>query len=254
MEGSEKIPRIVHYCWFGRGEKPGKIRKCMKSWKSHLGDYRIVEWNEDNFDISVNRYVKEAYEAKKYAFVSDYARLHALYHHGGIYLDTDVEVIKPLDRFLSHEAFSGFEDERFLQSGTMGAVRGHAWIKELLDYYDNKSFLLPDGSCDTTTNTAVISDICSGHGLKLNGKHQVLTNGVTFYPRVYFSPYDYINGGSFRTADSHTIHHFAQSWLPVHVRLRSRLKRMASRVIGPDNISRMRKVLSRGGKDHETNV
>lgn len=254
MEATRSIPRIVHYCWFGRGQKPKKIRTCMQSWHKYLGDYDIIEWNEDNFDINANKYVKEAYEAKKYAFVSDYVRLHALYHYGGIYLDTDVEVIKPLNRFLSHEAFSGFEDETFLQSGTMGAVKEHGWIKELLEYYDSRSFLLPNGAYDTTTNTAVISQICARHGLELNGKHQVLANGVTFYPRVYFSPYDYINGGSFRTAESHTIHHFAQSWLPVHVRLRSRLKRMASRMIGPNNISRIRKMLSSGGGKHEKNI
>jgi len=240
----EDIPKIIHYCWFGRGEKPQMMRKCLASWEKHLHGYQFIEWNEDNFDIEVNRYVKEAYEARKYAFVSDYARLYALYHHGGIYMDTDVEVIKPLDRFLVHEAFSGFEDETFLQSGTMGAVKGHAWIKELLDYYESRSFLLPDGSPDTTTNTAVISKICANHGLQLNGKQQVLSNGVIFYPRTFFSPYDYINGGSYLTGDSYTIHHFAQSWLPVHVRLKSQLKRIVSKIVGPKNIARMRKILS----------
>jgi len=254
MADSDQIPRIVHYCWFGRGPKPGNIRRYMRSWEKHLRGYTIIEWNEDNFDVGVNRYVKEAYEAKKYAFVSDYARLHALYRYGGIYLDTDVEVIKPLDRFLKHEAFSGFEDETFLQSGTMGARPGHPWIKELLDDYDRRSFLRPDGSCDTTTNTAVISRICAGHGLRLDGQLQTLANGVVFYPRSYFSPYDYINGGDYRTADSHTIHHFAQSWLPLHVRLRGRVKRAASRIVGPGNISRLRKLLQSGGDAHEKNV
>ncbi|WP_410513552.1 glycosyltransferase [Paenibacillus sp. BR2-3] len=244
MQSSEKIPGIVHYCWFGRGAKPKLVQKCIKSWEKHLQGFEFVEWNEDNFDINVNRYVKEAYEARKFAFVSDYARLHALHHHGGIYMDTDVEVIRPLDRFLVHEAFTGFEDEKFLQSGIMGSVKGHRWIKELLDYYEFRSFLLPDGTLDTTTNTAVISGICQKHGLQLNGKHQVLSNEVTFYPRCFFSPYDYINGGNFITEDSYTIHHFAQSWLPAHVRLRSHLKRITSRVIGPNNIARMRKIFS----------
>ncbi|MGO4543329.1 glycosyltransferase family 32 protein [Paenibacillus sp. 2TAB23] len=241
---AEQIPRVLHYCWFGRGEKPRKIVKCMKSWEKHLGDFQVMEWNEDNFDISSIRYVKEAYEARKYAFVSDYVRLYALYSHGGIYLDTDVEVIKPLDKFLGHEAFSGFEDQRFLQSGTMGAAKEHPWIKELLENYDKRSFLLPSGKLDTTTNTAVITEICSRHDLQLNGEFQVLTNGVTFYPRTYFSPYDYIDGGNYISNDSHTIHHFAQSWLPAHVRIRGGVKKAVSRIVGPAVISKMRKLLS----------
>ncbi|CAM4112346.1 glycosyl transferase [Paenibacillus alkaliterrae] len=244
MKVAAKIPRIVHYCWFGRGEKPKKMVKCMRSWQKHLSDYQFIEWNEDNTDLSVNRYVKEAYEAKKYAFVSDYVRLHALYHHGGIYMDTDVEVIKPLDKFLNHEAFSGFEDQTFLQSGTMGAAKHHPWIKELLEDYDNRSFLLKDGTYDTTTNTAVITAICKNHGLVLDGSYQVIQNGVTFYPRDYFSPYDYINGGNYKTGDSHTIHHFAKSWLPAHVRIRGDVKRVLSRVVGPKMIAQMRKLLS----------
>ncbi|WP_138752515.1 glycosyltransferase family 32 protein [Paenibacillus sinopodophylli] len=244
MSEAEKIPRILHYCWFGRGEKPRKIVKCMKSWEKQLGGFQVIEWNEDNFDISSNRYVREAYEARKYAFVSDYVRLYALYKFGGIYLDTDVEVIKPLDAFLGHEAFSGFEDERFLQSGTMGAALEHPWIKELLENYDQRSFLLQDGKLDTTTNTAVITEICSRHGLQLNGQYQVLSNGVTFYPRTYFSPYDYIDGGNYISTDSFTIHHFAQSWLPAHVRMRGSLKKAVSRIAGPAFISRMRKLMS----------
>lgn len=246
VEAVEKIPRIVHYCWFGRGEKPKKIVDCMASWKMHLSDYQFVEWNEDNFYINANPYVKEAYEAKKYAFVSDYARLHALYQYGGIYLDTDVEVVKPLDRFLVHEAFSGFEDETFLQSGTMGAVPKHGWIKELLEDYEGRHFVKPDGTYDTTTNTAVISRICERHGLLLNGQHQVLDNGVVFYPRTYFSPFDYINGGSFLSEESYSIHHFAQSWLPAHVRTKSSVKRVFSRLIGPSNIARIRKMFMQG--------
>ncbi|MBW7456960.1 glycosyltransferase family 32 protein [Paenibacillus sepulcri] len=240
---STHIPRIIHYCWFGRGAKPQLFIKCMRSWQKHLNGYQLIEWNEDSFDIQSNPYVKEAYAARKYAFVSDYVRLHALYHHGGIYMDTDVEVVKPLDRFLDHEAFSGFEDGHFLQSGTMGAAKGHPWIGELLLDYDKRRFLRKDGSYDTTTNTAVISRTCEKHGLLLNGEYQVLANGVTFYPRTYFSPYDYINGASFITSDSYTIHHFAQSWLPAHVRMRSTLKRMASRLVGPKLIAKMRDML-----------
>ena len=238
------IPKIVHYCWFGRGEKPKIAHKCIASWSKRMPDYTFVEWTEDNFNIDSNPYIKEAYAARKFAFVSDYVRLHALYTQGGIYMDTDVEVLKSLDPFLHHEAFSGFEDECFLQSGTMGAIEGHPWIRELLDYYGGRSFIRPDGSFDTTTNTMVISRICEKHGLKLNGQFQLLSNGVAFYPREYFSPFDYINGGNYITDDSYTIHHFAQSWLPVKARLKSQLKRRISRIIGVRGIARIRKIFT----------
>lgn len=244
MAKAEHIPRIVHYCWFGRGEKPKIVERCMRSWYKHLGGYEMMEWNEDNFDIAAIPYVQEAYEARKFAFVSDYVRLYALYRHGGIYLDTDVEVVRPLDSLLHHRAFSGFEDEHYLQSGTMGAAAEHPWIGALLQDYEKRSFLLADGTYDMTTNTAVISAICSKDGLQLNGQYQELSHGTAFYPRTYFSPYDYINGGNYITSDSYTIHHFAQSWLPAHVRLRSTVKRMASRIVGPKLISRMREMLS----------
>lgn len=234
------MPRVVHYCWFGRGPKPGLAVKCMNSWRKHLRGWQFVEWNEDRFDVRSVPYVREAYEAGKYAFVSDYVRLHALYHHGGVYMDTDVEVLKPLEPLLAHGAFSGFEDERFLQSGTMGAVPGHPWIKSLLDDYEGRRFVKDDGSYDLMTNTAAISAICKRMGLKLDGRYQELDSGAVFYPRTYFSPYDPVDGASYINGDSYTIHHYSQSWLPAHVRLRSRLKRAASRIVGPKAISALR--------------
>lgn len=243
MNKKELIPRTIHYCWFGGGAKNSKIIKCMNSWKKHLSDYQIIEWNEDNFDISSNQYVKQAYEAKKYAFVSDVVRLHALYHVGGIYLDTDVEVIQSLDPFLEHEVFSGYEDETWLQSGTMGATKSHAWVQGLLEQYENRNFILPDGSLDLTTNTSMITAYCSRFGLRKDGSFQKLEEqGVVFYPRIYFSPYDYINGASYITNESYTIHHFDKSWLPAHVRWRSKLKRLMGKYAGPQFVAKMREI------------
>lgn len=119
---NENIPKIIHYCWFGRKEKPELIKKCIKSWNEVLVDYEIIEWNEENFKLN-NDFVKEAYQAGKYAFVSDYVRLHALYHYGGIYLDTDVEVYKPFDLFLQHDSFWGFEQGNYIATSTMGAKK-----------------------------------------------------------------------------------------------------------------------------------
>lgn len=244
MTNPGKIPRIIHYCWFGRSEKPAKVKKCIASWKKHLKGYQLMEWNETTFDIDSNNYVKQAYEAKKYAFVSDYVRLHALNNFGGIYMDTDVEALKSLDRFLIHDSFWGFEDEEHIATSTMGATKGHLLIKEFLDHYTDKDFMRPDGSYEMTTNVAVLTKICLKHGLVPNGKLQELQGGIVVYPRTYFSPYDYINCESFITNDSYTIHHFEKSWLPLHVRIKSKLKWAISVLIGGPQIAKIRKILT----------
>lgn len=243
----EKIPRTLHYCWFGRGPKPGLVRKCMRSWKRHAGEYRLVEWNEDNFDIRINAYVKQAYEAGKYAFVSDYARLYALYHHGGLYLDTDVELLKNPGDLHGHAVITGFEDDTFLQSAFMGATKHHPWIKGLLDYYEEREFIRPDGTWDMTTNTSIMTERCRAEGLRPDGTYQELAGGVVVYPSVYFSPYDYKNCGSCITQESYAVHHFAKSWLPVGVRIRGRLKKAAAGFLGPGSIVKLRRFLTEKG-------
>ena len=127
-----KIPKVIHYCWFGKNKLSKSAKKCIKSWKKHLPNYEIIEWNENNFDINCNEYVREAYKSKKYAFVSDYARIYALYNYGGIYMDTDVEVIKSLDKFLCNDAFAGLENEYSIQTAVMGCCKGNLLFKEFL--------------------------------------------------------------------------------------------------------------------------
>lgn len=222
------IPKIIHYCWFGRGPKSAFINKCIASWEKYLPEYQLVEWNEDIFDVNCNTFCKEAYDAKKYAFVTDFVRLEAMYTQGGVYMDTDVEILKPLDRFLHHPAFSGFENERFVPTGLMAAEKGNLWIKELRDYYEDKHF----DSQNLTTNTAIITDTCLAAGLKPNGQYQELSNGVVFYPRTFFCPFDYENGDNFITEDSYAIHHFSKSWLPLHIRFRCKLKMVARKIFG----------------------
>lgn len=153
------IPKTVHYCWFGGKEKPELTNMCISSWKKHLPDYEIIEWNENNFDINMNNFVKEAYEAKKFAFVSDYVRAYVLYNYGGIYLDTDVEVIKPLDQFLDHNVFTGCESDKYCVTGTIGSTKNHELIKSLLEYYDNKKFRLDNNEYNNTPNTVIITEI-----------------------------------------------------------------------------------------------
>ena len=145
------IPRKIHYCWFGRGEKPRLAQKCIASWKKYCPDYKIIEWNEQNFDISKNRYVQQAYEAKKYAFVSDYARLAVVYEYGGIYLDTDVELVRPLDELLELPGFMGFQTNNEVATGLgFGARKGNPVVQALLRDYDALDFLKADGSADLT--------------------------------------------------------------------------------------------------------
>ena len=227
------IPKVIHYCWFGRGEKPKLAQKCIASWKKFCPDYEVIEWNEDNFDINCCPYVKEAYESKKYAFVTDYVRLFAMYTKGGIYMDTDVEVTRPLDEFLVCKAFSGFESIKSVPTGIMASEKGLPIIKELLDYYNDKHFLKNDGSMDTTTNCVSITNIMLEHGLKLDGKLQTIAD-FTFYPSDYFCPFVNDTGVLNKTKNTAAIHWFNKSWLPQSIRVRSRVTRVFHRLFGVD--------------------
>ena len=126
------IPKKIHYCWFGRGEKPKLARRCIASWKKFCPDYEIIEWNEDNFDINTNAYMQMCYEQKRYAFLTDYLRLLIIQEHGGVYFDTDVEVVKPLDDLLDSGAFFGFETDQYVNTGEgFGAEAGHPVVRQM---------------------------------------------------------------------------------------------------------------------------
>lgn len=205
------IPKTIHYCWFGKNAKPILAEKCIESWKKYCPDYKFIEWNEDNFDINSNQYVSEAYQAKKWAFVTDYVRLWALYNFGGIYMDTDVEVLRPLDPFLHHKAFSGFENSTQISTGIMASEKGFKIFQELLQYYETAHFIMPDGSLDLTTNVVTITNQMSKHGFRQNNKYQVL-DGYAFYPNNIFCPELNRLHDKEYMKDTATIHHFAGSW------------------------------------------
>lgn len=205
------IPKIIHYCWFGGNEKSDTIKKCIASWKKYLPEYEIMEWNEETFDLYSNLYVEQAYTARKWAFVSDYVRLYALYHHGGLYMDTDVEVLKPLDEFLDAPAFTGFESKDSPITAIFGAEKHNAIIRELLEDYNDRCFLRPDGSFDLKTNTAAITERFLTMGIKPNGKLQKL-EGIHIYPAIYFCPNNLTRIWDKPSARSYTIHHFEGSW------------------------------------------
>ena len=206
------IPKIIHYCWFGRNPKPKLAEKCIKSWKKFCPDYEIREWNEDNFDVSTApKYVRQAYEAKRWAFVSDYVRLRALVELGGVYMDTDVEVIKPLDPYLKHRAFAGFEHPERIQTGLLACEPGFPLFREFMAYYDTASFLQEDGTPDVTTNVQILTGLCRTHGLVCNDSFQVV-EGLALYPREVFCPVDYDTMKLKKTRKTVTIHWFSGSW------------------------------------------
>ena len=205
------IPKIIHYCWFGNNEMNEVGKRCIATWKKYLPDYDIIEWNEDNFDININQYVKEAYQMKKWAFVSDYVRLYALKEYGGIYMDADVEVIKNLDKLIEHSAFIGRESEEGLITATMGFEKNHPLLSELLEYYKDKAFIKEDGSCDNTTNVKIITDILLKKGAKKGNDFQKIDD-LVIYPKEYFCANDYRTHIVETTENTYTIHHFNASW------------------------------------------
>lgn len=241
----ENIPKTIHYCWFGRGEKPVIVKKCINSWKNTLGDYQIIEWNEDNFDINSNEYVKESYENKKYAFVSDYVRVHALYHMGGIYLDTDVEVYKSLDEFLEEDSFWGFEEKNYIATSTIGAKQGNELIKQFLDYYEDKSYNEMAKNIEEFTNVKIVTNIFKKIGFEMSGKKQTIDNIGTIYPQEYFSPYDYINYYDKKTDKTYTMHHFYKSWVSPKDKMKSNIKKVLAKTIGGKNIAKIRGIVQR---------
>lgn len=207
-----KIPKTIHYCWFGNNPIPEPNKKFMESWKKFCHDYEIKEWNESNYDVTKNRYMREAFEHKQWAFVSDYARLDIIYENGGIYLDTDVELLKPLDDLLNLTGFMGFEENKKL-CGTglgFGAVPKLPIIKELRDDYENINFIKEDESFNQTPCPVFQTDILLKKGLKPDNSFQEI-EGLTVFPDEYFCPRNWL-GQTNITLNTYSIHHFEGLW------------------------------------------
>lgn len=195
------IPRIIHYCWFGRNPKPQSVLMYIQTWKKQMPDYKIKEWNEDNFDINMMAYTKEAYHARKYAFVSDIARLYALVKEGGIYLDTDIEVIKPFDDLLNRDYFIGYEYFGNVGTGVIGCQQGSSFLLSFLDTYKERHFLLENGTFDCTPNTKLLSNFL------LQNKIHLQIDPIDFYCAK-----NYRTGMIERSSNTYCIHHYAATW------------------------------------------
>lgn len=207
-----KIPKVIHYCWVGEKEIPDKDKKNIETWKKMCPDYKFMFWNEENYDFTKNQYMQEAYEKKKWGFVPDYLRLDVIYQYGGIYLDTDVEIIKKFDSLLEEQAFAGFEGKENVAFGLgFGAVPHNPIIKEMKDYYEKLKFINDDGTLNLTPSPIYQTEILKKHNLVCNGKYQKL-DSITVYPQEFFSPMDYLTGKLKITDKTMSIHWYNASW------------------------------------------
>lgn len=247
------IPKIIHYCWFGNNPKPKLFYKCFKSWRKYCPDYRIIEWNENTLDLTNSpTYVHQAYASKKWAFVSDYVRFLILSKYGGIYLDTDMELLHTLDPFLKHEAFSCTEDGDHISAGAMGCVPDYALFGEFEKLYHDMSFVNPDGSLNTTTVVELMTEYCQGKGYRAKNILQEFC-GFTIYPSEFFYPLSWLDGVMCKTENTVAIHWFAGSWTTRQQKrdkiiryAKKRVKPYIVALIGKDKFENIKKMLHYG--------
>ena len=232
------IPKRIHYCWFGGAPLDEIALRCMETWTRFCPDYEIVRWDESNSPLSDNAYVRQAYEHKKWAFVSDYVRLAALYEQGGIYMDTDVELVAPLDEFLSADAVLGFEDAAHIATCFMAAAAENEFVREAMETYCTELFVKADGSFDETTNVARVTGLLARHGLKKNNAQQEVC-GIRIYPSDVFSPKSLETGRIKMTRHTRAIHHFNASWMSPRQRFNTRL----AQLLGPKLTHAIKKIL-----------
>lgn len=229
------IPKKIHYCWLGGKTLPPLAVKCLESWKKYCPDFEIIRWDESNYDFAKHPYMKQAFDAKKWGFVPDYARLEIIYQHGGIYLDTDVEIIRDLTPLLTNKCFMGFEENSVLALGLgFGAEAGHPILKEMMADYDNYSFVLPNGKLNLLPSPAIQTTFLrKNYALQDdNGEIQKLDKDITIYPKEYLCPYDPFYKKMSVTKKTFTIHHYDGSWVPLRYVISSCLHRYVELILG----------------------
>lgn len=232
------IPKIIHYCWFGGKEMPREYQRYIESWRTFLPDYEIKRWDETVYDVNCIPFSKEAYEVGKFAYVSDYARLKILYENGGVYFDTDVQVIRPMDDIISRGAFMGCEKNSNAQDGDplsvaigLGfAVEPHnKLIKEIMDVYEGKHYIYPDGHMEQITVVQIVTDVLRKYGYK-GAPEPCSIEGITIYPWDYFCPVEFLSSKLEITSNTRTIHHYSASWMSWTDKLKMRKGYFANKV------------------------
>lgn len=232
------IPKVIHYCWFGENSLPDSARKCIESWKMYCPDYKIIEWNESNFDLHCCKYVEGAAQAKKWAFVSDYARFWILYNYGGLYFDTDVELVCQIDDLIEKGPFLGCEQDkdgygRFVAPGLgMAAEPGMKFYKKMIDFYMCQEFYKNDGTINDVTIVVYTTNLLEQHGyIHEEGKIKEVC-GMRIYPQDYFCPMNYYTGIITKTDNTRSIHHYSMSWKNEHQRKLKHIERRLRRCFG----------------------
>lgn len=239
------IPKLIHYCWFGKNEKPSSVKQCIETWKRFLPDYQLMEWNENTFQIDYCAYSKQAYESKKYAFVSDVARLYALSQYGGIYFDTDIEVLKSLDSYLSSNMILAFESTSVLMTGFFATSPFNPIIDELLRDYKKRKFVNIDGSYNITPNTRYLTDCMRKYGLVVNGRAQKLENNVQVFEIDVFGGFDADNSMYDISESTILVHRCNASWMGTKNRIMFNMKRYFAKKLGKERCMALRSYLKK---------
>ncbi len=234
------IPKVIHYCWFGRNPKPQLILDCIESWKKFCPGWEIREWTEDNYDVFKNEYIREAYNQKKWAFVADYARFDVLNQYGGVYFDTDVELLKPIpDYLLAEEAFSGFETIDKVAPGLVyGTVAHQKELQKVLNKYETSSLSQIKNVCE------VLTDILLEDGLIGNNTDQIV-GGVRIMPTEYFGCYNHEIQAYEKTENTVSIHHYHASWVPWHIILKYKIIKYVAAILGKERYLRIKYAIKR---------
>ena len=237
------IPKVIHYSWFGGKEKPPFIKKCINTWEKRLTEYQIVEWNESNFNLEEHPFARDAYKAQKYAFVSDYVRVYVIYHYGGIYFDTDIEVKKDFfDKLEGAKFVIAFELSDSLMTGFFAAQKENPAVKEILDYYDHTSFYNEDGSMNLTANPVIFAREISKFGLIFNGKYQEIGDGLRIFPNEVFGGYNVYDMIYTITENTVLVHHYTATWRTFREEIPVKVKKIILKLFGVECFRLLRRI------------